>query len=206
MPQRRKKYTDENRSTRDLILDIAEQEIASNGVDGLRLKDIASQVGIQLPSLYAHFAGRKELLQALAERMITDVEKIYSSLHGLPPREALLASADRTIDFFVERPGFARLLMSDFQAPRAFSIFNQSSDKIEKVLQAIDDIIKKGVAENTVRDVPPDLFLAFRMGVTLFPLFMRKRTNNDEMMSDPEAIERIKRESHRLLAQFISVS
>ncbi len=49
MPNKRKNFTNEPRTTRDLILDIAQEEIAEKGLEGLRLKDIADQVGIQLP-------------------------------------------------------------------------------------------------------------------------------------------------------------
>ena len=205
MPQKRKKFKNENKSTRELILDIAEQEIAIHGVEGLRLKDIAVQVGVQLPSLYAHFAGRKELLEALADRLMDDLILVYKGLEGLPPREALLASADRTIEFYLTHRGYARMLLADFPTPYDHSYFNKTNVKIAEVLTMIDDTIKKGVADNTVRDIPANLFLSFRMGITLFPLFMRSSPDKKEMVKDPEVIDRIKRESNHLLAQFISV-
>ncbi|PLW78420.1 TetR/AcrR family transcriptional regulator [Cohaesibacter celericrescens] len=205
MPHRRKKFTEEERSTRDLILDLTEKEIGELGIEGLRLKGIAQQVGIQLPSLYAHFAGRKELLEALAERLMDEILLVYRGLDGLPPREALLASADMTIEFYLQHRGYARLVLADFPTPYDYSIFNRTNHKIVDVLDRLDKTIKLGVAENTVRDIPADLFLSFRMGITLFPLFMRADSETKEMVKDPEVIERIKLEANRLLASFISV-
>ena len=204
MPNKRKNFTNEPRTTRDLILDIAQEEIAEKGLEGMRLKDIADQVGIQLPSLYAHFASRKELLEALADQLMDELIAIYENLQGLPPREALLASADRTIDFYVAKRGYARMLLADFPAPYDHSIFNKTSVKIGKVLKILNQSIQLGIAEGTVRDIPPDLFLSFRMGVTLFPLFMRGNQERKEMVRDPEVIDRIKRESNRLLSLYIT--
>ena len=205
MPHRRKKYIEENRKTRDLILDITEKVIAEHGVDGLRLKDIADQVGIQLPSLYAHFSGRKKLLEALADRLMDEIIKIYLDLSGLPPREALLASAERSIDFFLKHRGYARLLMSDLPAATKDSVFAGAGEKYEKVQMIVRSIISRGVEQNVVRDMSADLFLAFRMGLTLFPLFIYHRGADEDMVSDTDAINRIKREANRQLAHFIAV-
>lgn len=203
MTSKRKNFTQEDRSTRDLILDIAEQEIADKGVEGLKLKDVAEQVGVQLPSIYAHFAGRKEVLEALADRLMDDLLVIYHDIKSLPPMEGLLASAEKTIEFYVAHRGYARLLLADFPAPFEYSVFNKCSSKIQEVLVVMGDMINRGVAEGTVRQVPPDLLLSFRMGITLFPLFMRSDIGRREMVTDDAVIERITRESLILLRQFL---
>ncbi|MCV6575365.1 MAG: TetR/AcrR family transcriptional regulator [Cohaesibacter sp.] len=203
MTSKRKNFTHENRSTRDLILDIAEQEIARKGVEGLKLKDVAEQVGVQLPSIYAHFAGRKEVLEALADRLMDELLIIYHEIKTMPPMEGLMASADRTIEFYVTHRGYARLLLADFPAPFEYSIFNRCSSKIQEVLVIVGDMINRGAVEGTVRHIPADLFLSFRMGITLFPLFMRSDAGQKEMVKDPIVIERIQREAHLLLSQFL---
>ena len=63
------------------------------------------QVGVQLPSIYAHFAGRKEVLEALADRLMDDLLVIYHDIKSLPPMEGLLASAEKTIEFYVAHRG-----------------------------------------------------------------------------------------------------
>ena len=146
MAHRRKRFTDENRSTRELILDITEQEIAANGIEGLRLKFIAEKVGIQLPSLYAHFSGRKELLAALGERLMEDLMKVYQGLEGLPPREALLASADRSIEFYIANRGYARLLLADFPTPYDQSIFNRKNAMVGYHVLVVAFYLKKSVS------------------------------------------------------------
>ncbi|MCT4657333.1 MAG: TetR/AcrR family transcriptional regulator [Cohaesibacter sp.] len=206
MVTKRKKFTQENRSTRDLILDIAEQEIAYKGVEGLRLKDVADQVGVQLPSIYAHFSSRKDVLEALAERLMDELLLIYYDLKPLAPKQALMASAERTIDFYITHRGYGRLLLADFPSPFEFSVFNKCGYKIQEVLEITGEWIKRGAEEGTVRDIRPDLFLSFRMGVTLFPLFMRSDEGRKEMVTDAEVIEQITQEAERLLELFINPS
>nr|WP_321458025.1 TetR/AcrR family transcriptional regulator [uncultured Cohaesibacter sp.] len=205
MTSKTKKYGEGKRSTRDVILETAEQEIALNGVEGFRLKDVAEQVGIQLPSLYAHFAGRKELLEALTDVFLGELYAIYKELSALPPREALLASADRTIDLYCAKRGYARLLLYDFPAPNKNSILASSEDKIIDILNLVEETIQRGVAEKTVRDISAELFLSFRLGLTLFPLFMRLDRKGGDMVTDTEVINSIKREANFLLAHFIAV-
>lgn len=205
MTSKSRKSGEGKRNTRELILEVAEREIAINGVEGFRLKDVAEQVGIQLPSLYAHFAGRKELLEALTNEFLGTLYALYKELSALPPREALLASADRTIDLYLSKRGYARLLLYDFPAPNKNSLMTNSEDKIIEILNLIEETIQRGVAQNTVRDISAELFLSFRLGLTLFPLFMRLDRNGGDMVTDREIIHSIKRESNFLLAHFISV-
>ncbi|WP_119306638.1 TetR/AcrR family transcriptional regulator [Cohaesibacter haloalkalitolerans] len=205
MTTKSKRQTEGKRSTREIILEVAEQEIARNGVEGFRLKDVAEKVGVQLPSLYAHFDSRKVLLEALTDEFLGKLLDIYKELSALPPREALLASADRTIDLYLAKRGYARLLLYDFPAPNKNSILASSEDKINEILNLIEATIKRGVAQNTVRNISAELFLSFRLGLTLFPLFMRLDRNGGDMVTDREIINSIKRESNYLLAHFIAV-
>lgn len=55
--------------TRERILDAALICFADQGYAATGMREIARQVGIQAPSLYNHFSGKREILVALLERM-----------------------------------------------------------------------------------------------------------------------------------------
>ncbi|MFP4330840.1 MAG: TetR/AcrR family transcriptional regulator [Alkalispirochaetaceae bacterium] len=55
---------DQQLSSRDLILDTAEQLFVEKGYRGVRLKNVAELVGIRQASLYYHFPGGKRELYA----------------------------------------------------------------------------------------------------------------------------------------------
>lgn len=58
---------------RDEILDAAERRLARSGPEGIRLKEIAADVGISHPTLLHHFGNRQGLVEALAERTMSDL-------------------------------------------------------------------------------------------------------------------------------------
>jgi AcrR family transcriptional regulator len=53
-------------STRDRILEVAEELIALHGMEGFQLKDVAERVGIRPPSIFAHFRSREAVGEAVA--------------------------------------------------------------------------------------------------------------------------------------------
>jgi len=71
-------------STRERILEVAEEIIARHGMEGLRLKDVAESVGIQPPSVFTHFDGREAIGDAVAHRVL---EKIAAGVEtgAFPP-------------------------------------------------------------------------------------------------------------------------
>ena len=56
-------------TTRDKILDEALALFAENGYDGTSVEEIAEKVGIKAPSLYNHFKGKEDILNALIEKI-----------------------------------------------------------------------------------------------------------------------------------------
>ena len=54
-------------STKEKILDAAMSLFAKNGYDGTSVEQIAELVGIKAPSLYKHFKGKEDILNALID-------------------------------------------------------------------------------------------------------------------------------------------
>ena len=52
-------------STKEKILDAALTLFAENGYDGTSVEQIANIVGIKAPSLYKHYKGKEDILNAL---------------------------------------------------------------------------------------------------------------------------------------------
>ena len=68
---------------RKLILDAAEVRLAAQGPEGIRLQDIARDVGISHPAILHHFESREGLVRALIARTSKQLrEKLLTALEG----------------------------------------------------------------------------------------------------------------------------
>lgn len=71
-PAARRRMTAEE--ARAAILDAAEALLRSEGPEGLRLQQIAADVGVSHPAVLHHFGSREGLVQALVARSMTALE------------------------------------------------------------------------------------------------------------------------------------
>src|SRR5262245_22968737 len=60
---------------RERILEAARTRLKECGPDGLRLQDIAADVGVAHPTVLHHFGNREGLVRALVNRTLVDLEK-----------------------------------------------------------------------------------------------------------------------------------
>ena len=64
-------------STKERILDAALTLFAENGYDGTSVEQIANIVGIKAPSLYKHYKGKEDILNALIDSAETWYEEMF---------------------------------------------------------------------------------------------------------------------------------
>lgn len=66
-------------ATKDRILDAALTLFSENGYDGTSVEQIASIVGIKAPSLYKHYKGKEDILNALIDAAEVRYEEMFGS-------------------------------------------------------------------------------------------------------------------------------
>src|SRR6266508_1570764 len=81
------------KATTDRILDAAEIRFAQRGYEATSLADIADDVEIRTPSLYKHFASKRDLYLAVLERLLDPYFELLGKLLT-PPRDAREAEAN----------------------------------------------------------------------------------------------------------------
>jgi AcrR family transcriptional regulator len=108
---RRRRTADEARVA---ILDAAEKRLVAAGPDGIRLQEVAADVGVSHPTVLHHFGSREGLVEAVVERALESLklgllEAMRTSQHldDKPQVEPLLA---RVFDTLVQG-GHARALL-----------------------------------------------------------------------------------------------
>lgn len=100
----RDRRSERHEAIRREILDAAWAAAHESSIAGLTLRDIASRVGMQQPSLYSHFASK----QAIYDAMFRQAWEVYleharDNIPRLPaePRARLIAIAEDYFDFSV---------------------------------------------------------------------------------------------------------
>lgn len=120
-PSRRRHRQNEPVGTRELILAEATRLIARDGVEEMKVKDVADAVGIQAPTVYRHFASREAIIAALATAMVDDLAQFLSPDPGLTPLAWVESWAKGLVWFFASRPAYVRMLLRDLATPGGFA-------------------------------------------------------------------------------------
>jgi len=97
-------------STADRILDAAEAGFAERGFAGTSLRDVASEVGIRIPSLYNHFASKADLYQAVLARAIGAIQAVLDRVAAGDLSSEARDVIGALMDVFQARPNIPRLL------------------------------------------------------------------------------------------------
>ena len=97
------------------ILDAAEDLFGEYGFSGTTLRDVATRVGIQIPSLYNHFESKEALYAAVLERGLDPVIEVLSRLvaessQHRPDTRPVVQSIMALLD---ARPALPRLLLHE---------------------------------------------------------------------------------------------
>ncbi len=97
---------------RDEIVLVAVDVFGESGFAGARVDEVASRVGIRRPSVLYHFTDKQALHAAALEDVVADVAaRILATEDG--DAERLEAIADVWVEFVLERPNAARMLLRE---------------------------------------------------------------------------------------------
>jgi AcrR family transcriptional regulator len=103
--------------TRERILDEVERLIASKGVYGFKLRDVAEPLEVRVPAIYKHYNSRDDVLVEVSRRFITLLAQQFQPSPGLGAAAALRAALDRFVEFKMLHPAYVRLALADFATP-----------------------------------------------------------------------------------------
>lgn len=106
----------EGASLREDILDAATGLLAENGMESaVSVRAIADRVGVSIPSLYLHFADRQAILDAVCERVWTQLDEAMekAALDGSSALDALKQRGLAYIRFGLANREHYRIVMMD---------------------------------------------------------------------------------------------
>ncbi len=141
------------------IAEVTLQLIASLGLQGTTVKRIAEQVGMEAPSLYAHFRNRQEMLHAALDLLF---ERIRGSLlTSSDPnmlkrlREISETHASHMADQF---EGFVIPIFEFITAPRKSGLSAVAAQGQRGIIEILAAMVAEGQRQGSIRpDLDPQL-------------------------------------------------
>ena len=166
------------------ILNIAAEQVVSDGVDALGTRSIARAAGIPVASLYQYFADKDDILLALVERDVELMdEHLMSALEGLT-RFDLTTIVETVVGTFVHvlptRPSFIMIWLRgrSNQAIRAYCR--------EHNRRMADSLFAFGAEHGLLTEeaTPRHLQIALEVGDRLFQMAYEDTLEGDPMILD----------------------
>jgi AcrR family transcriptional regulator len=109
--------------SRERIIDVAGTLVDAYGLDALSTRRLASELGVAGPSLYHHFATKTDILDAVADAVVAQVDTSFFATHDWPDAlrrwgrsyRGALQSHPNIVPYLAQGPGRrpAQLAMAD---------------------------------------------------------------------------------------------
>ena len=153
-------------STKEKILDAALTLFAENGYDGTSVEQIANIVGIKAPSLYKHYKGKEDILNALIDSAETRYEEMFGSEKNIgrvpQSREEFIKVTMERISFTMRDPIIRKtrllLVQEQFRNERISEVTTRH--QLDGIQGMFAKIIKGMMDEGIVKNDDPALLAA----------------------------------------------
>jgi AcrR family transcriptional regulator len=167
--------------TRERILDEVERLIASKGVFGFTLRDVAEPLDVRVPAIYKHFRSRDDVLVEVSRRFIVLLADQFRPDRALAPRAAMRAVLDALVEFLILHPAYVRLALIDFATPGGGMEYiklasggsfqdNFSSGPLAAMHARLRTLLRRGARARQFRAVDPTDFYRLLKSVLLIRL------------------------------------
>ena len=150
-------------STKEKILDAALTLFGKNGYDGTSVEQIASIVGIKAPSLYKHYKGKEDILNALIDSAEARYEEMFGSEKNIgkvpQSREEFIKVTLKRISFTIKDPVIRKTRMLLVQEQFRNERISEATTRhqLDGIQRMFAKIIKGMMDEGIVVEDDPEL-------------------------------------------------
>jgi AcrR family transcriptional regulator len=141
--------------TRERILRQASQLFARKGYTGTSTREIAAAVGIRQPSLFHHFASKREIVETLLAYSVEDAAETarrHARARG-PAAERLYHFVFEDIAYLCRSPyDLSGVHVTEIMQDDDFTFWHE---RLERLHGAIRDMVRQGVERGEFVDVDP---------------------------------------------------
>jgi AcrR family transcriptional regulator len=190
------------------ILRAAEREFLQHGFHNTTVERIAEVADVSVGSIYVHFESKEGLYLALLERAL-DIEERYMDEAFRPTLslgQQLFAAGDAYLRFYLDHPGYFRILMFPHIDARPEdsvpAVAQRLAERAEAQVRRIAAIIELGVRTGASRPVDPYRAAKFMWGSWSGVIALNLRP--DRLRLDDQELKAVLEQGRRLLAEGIA--
>jgi len=162
-------------SSREKILEVAEQRFAQRGYAGVGLRELAAAASLGKSSLFHHFESKAALYLAVLDRVLERIEAQIAPalIAGGTAALRLDRALDALIDALAEHPTAARLLLralfEDDDLPETETPEARAVDsRLRALIGELGRFIEQGMASGEFREVAVGDALQTLIGATVY--------------------------------------
>lgn len=145
--------------TKNKLKEVAMRLFGEKGYEGTALSEIAKEVGVKTPAIYAFFENKEDLFMTVfREAMLsynTYIQELSEETKVLSAQESLRGILTRQYQFYQQSPEASKIVLRYVVFPPTFlketieDAFLQSDKMLTKI---IEEFISKGMEEGVIRD------------------------------------------------------
>lgn len=145
--------------TKNKLKEVAMRLFGEKGYEGTALSEIAKEVGVKTPAIYAFFENKEDLFMTVfREAMLsynTYIQELSEAPQVLSAKESLRGILSRQYEFYQKSPDASKIVLRYVVFPPAFlkdTIQDAFLQSDRMLTQIIEQLINKGIAEGVIRD------------------------------------------------------
>ena len=174
---------DKSQAMREKILNTATQLFIQKGSEKTSMQDIAQTAGISKGAIYHHFKSKDEIVLAVIrsrqELMEEEMKQWFKATENLTGREQLQAILKSNLESQTARATDG--IVGEYEKDAGF-ILTMMRDNLRIGAPLVSDIIKKGMADGSLRTQYPD------QAAEVFLLLVNFWMHGTIFESDPEKL------------------
>jgi len=155
-----------SRMYHDLIFECAERVFAEKGFDESTMQDVASEAGVSLKTLYAHFPGKQEIYAEIQmTRGLAFLEAVREGSGGGSAMEQLEGGLHAFVVFLLEHESFRRILLREGRAWGLDPATEHTREAWRAGTDYVSNVLQTGMDEGRFYEADPELLAASVMAV-----------------------------------------
>jgi AcrR family transcriptional regulator len=152
--------------TRNKLREAAMKLFGEKGYDGTALSEIAKEVGVKTPAIYAFYENKEDLFMTVFREAMqlynTFIQELLQDQRSFGAKESLHRVLTRQYEFYQQNPEASLIVLRYVIFPPAFlketieEAFLQSDELLTNI---IEQLITQGIEEGAIREQPVQLLV-----------------------------------------------